>query len=98
MILRMGELHGKRFSQLSRVSGSRTRYCRIRLPNERNRLISNHCIRSIDGSFSNEDRGAEQSDVCMHADMAERKRLWMTAIKPPMYSVGFVPVLVSLRP
>lgn len=25
----------------------------------------------------------------------ERKRLWMAALKPPMYSVGFMPVLVS---
>lgn len=24
----------------------------------------------------------------------EKKRLWMAAIKPPMYSVGFIPVLV----
>ena len=30
------------------------------------------------------------------ASSHERKRLWMAAIKPPMYSVGFVPVLVSM--
>ena len=61
------------------------------------RLISNHAIRPIDGSPPNEDRGAEQTDdVPSLADRVERKRLWMAAIKPPMYSVGFVPVLVRV--
>ncbi len=28
-------------------------------------------------------------------DKESRRKLWMAAIKPPMYSVGFIPVLVS---
>ncbi len=41
----------------------------------------------------------EQAAPAAHADeAAERKRLWMAAIKPPMYSVGFIPVLVSDPP
>jgi 1,4-dihydroxy-2-naphthoate octaprenyltransferase len=32
------------------------------------------------------------------ADPEERRRLWMLALKPPMYSVGIVPVLVGLSP
>ena len=98
MILRSGEVQGMRFSQSCRVSGPRTRDGRFAYQRkERNRLVLNPCIRSFEGSFSNEDRGAEQTDVSMHADIAERKRLWMAAIKPPMYSVGIVPVLVSVR-
>ena len=43
--------------------------------------------------------GASSSDEpVLHSasdTASERKRLWMAAIKPPMYSVGVVPVLVS---
>jgi 1,4-dihydroxy-2-naphthoate phytyltransferase len=39
---------------------------------------------------SSEARGNEES----HGE-EDRKKLWMKAIKPPMYSVGFIPVLVA---
>ena len=45
-------------------------------------------------------QGQQQQQPQAHDDsahQAEQKRLWMAAIKPPMYSVGFIPVLVRLR-
>lgn len=38
--------------------------------------------------------GSSGSSGGAASDEAERRRLWMLAIKPPMYSVGIVPVLV----
>eukprot|EP00798_Chlamydomonas_sp_ICE-L_P016023 gene16023-22161_t len=35
------------------------------------------------------------ADGASQTDDAEKKKLWMLAIKPPMYSVGFIPVLAS---
>jgi hypothetical protein len=41
---------------------------------------------------------ARQHTPASHAADAERRRLWLAAIKPPMYSVGIVPVLVRQQP
>ncbi|GFR41612.1 hypothetical protein Agub_g2337 [Astrephomene gubernaculifera] len=38
---------------------------------------------------------APQQPQAAAAPQQDRKKLWMAAIKPPMYSVGFIPVLVA---
>lgn len=45
-------------------------------------------------SLSGASEGADDSAAVDYAPKS-RKQLWMAAIKPPMYSVGIVPVLVS---
>lgn len=44
-----------------------------------------------------EQQQQQQQQAHDSTHQAEQRRLWMAAIKPPMYSVGFIPVLVRQR-